>query len=371
MAEVTGFTAARMLAMEDATIIDARLDGYNLILITKDTTEIDVGDVRGPIGPVGPVGQVPEAPVDTNVYARINQGWETIPCRRFDDNTARDAWADVQLGYMAIMDYATGPMLQIYANDGWRSLAWMPSATDKRVIVGMTGGTLRFAEGIIDQEGGVFGVTAAGSVQGLHFTANGNVLARPQDGSSAPRAVMFGANGVIEAAQGSAGGSPYRVETGYRSSYSSPTEREITIQTGRIEAGAATGSSRRWKQNIQNVDLAEDILKLRPVSFRWIEDQIDAVGMIAEEVADINDRFARWGKDPDVTKTAPVLDPNEEDASKSEAEEASYQLRLAEADDVPIGLDEKALISGLVSLCKRQEQKINDITSRLEALESA
>lgn len=54
MAEVTGFTAERMLAMEDATIIDARLDGYDLVLITKDGTEINVGDVRGPIGPVGP-----------------------------------------------------------------------------------------------------------------------------------------------------------------------------------------------------------------------------------------------------------------------------------------------------------------------------
>lgn len=57
MAEVTGFTAARMLAMEDATVINAELagaSGYELILKTKDGTEINVGDVRGATGPVGP-----------------------------------------------------------------------------------------------------------------------------------------------------------------------------------------------------------------------------------------------------------------------------------------------------------------------------
>lgn len=79
MAEVTGFTADRMLSMENATIIDARLDNYNLILITKDLTEINVGDVRGPTGPTGPVGEVEEAPVDGQPYLRQDGLWTQIP----------------------------------------------------------------------------------------------------------------------------------------------------------------------------------------------------------------------------------------------------------------------------------------------------
>jgi microcystin-dependent protein len=51
---VTGFTAERMLAMEDATVISGAVVGDDLILTTKDGTEIDAGNVRGPQGDVGP-----------------------------------------------------------------------------------------------------------------------------------------------------------------------------------------------------------------------------------------------------------------------------------------------------------------------------
>lgn len=51
---VTGFTAERMLAMEDATVISGSVVGDNLHLQTKDGTDIDAGNVRGPIGPTGP-----------------------------------------------------------------------------------------------------------------------------------------------------------------------------------------------------------------------------------------------------------------------------------------------------------------------------
>lgn len=53
MATVTGFTAERMLEMEDATIISGEVVGDDLILETKDGTPINAGNVRGPIGPSG------------------------------------------------------------------------------------------------------------------------------------------------------------------------------------------------------------------------------------------------------------------------------------------------------------------------------
>lgn len=53
MATVTGLTAARMQEMEDATIIDGNIVGDDLVLLTKDGTPINAGNVRGPVGPSG------------------------------------------------------------------------------------------------------------------------------------------------------------------------------------------------------------------------------------------------------------------------------------------------------------------------------
>jgi hypothetical protein len=53
MASVTAFTAARMLAMEAATIVDGEVVGNNLILTRHDSTTIDAGSVRGPTGSPG------------------------------------------------------------------------------------------------------------------------------------------------------------------------------------------------------------------------------------------------------------------------------------------------------------------------------
>lgn len=50
MSTVEVFTKARMQAIEDQAIVDARLDTNNLILIRNNEEEIDVGSVRGPAG---------------------------------------------------------------------------------------------------------------------------------------------------------------------------------------------------------------------------------------------------------------------------------------------------------------------------------
>lgn len=54
MATVTGFTAARMQTIEDSTVVDGNIVGDDLILLTRDNTEINAGNVRGPVGPTGP-----------------------------------------------------------------------------------------------------------------------------------------------------------------------------------------------------------------------------------------------------------------------------------------------------------------------------
>ena len=56
MATVTGLTAERMLAIENASVVDGEVVGSNLILTTHGGTPIDAGPVVGPVGPVGPQG---------------------------------------------------------------------------------------------------------------------------------------------------------------------------------------------------------------------------------------------------------------------------------------------------------------------------
>jgi hypothetical protein len=53
MVTVTGFTAARMLDIENSTVVDGDVVGDNLILKTRDDTEINAGSVRGVMGPAG------------------------------------------------------------------------------------------------------------------------------------------------------------------------------------------------------------------------------------------------------------------------------------------------------------------------------
>ena len=57
MATVTGFTATRMLQIENGTIVDGEVDvNGDLILERKDGTLINAGSVIGPQGPSGPQG---------------------------------------------------------------------------------------------------------------------------------------------------------------------------------------------------------------------------------------------------------------------------------------------------------------------------
>ena len=56
MATATGLTAERMLEIERASVVSARLENGELILTTRGGTDINVGDVTGSQGPIGPDG---------------------------------------------------------------------------------------------------------------------------------------------------------------------------------------------------------------------------------------------------------------------------------------------------------------------------
>lgn len=56
MATVTGLTADRMIAMENATVVDGNVVGPDLILVTRDGTQINAGVVQGTKGDQGTPG---------------------------------------------------------------------------------------------------------------------------------------------------------------------------------------------------------------------------------------------------------------------------------------------------------------------------
>lgn len=70
MATVTVFTAARMAAIEAASIVSGEVDiNGDLILTKHDNTTINAGSVIGPVGPVGPVGEVTQAELEAAIAA--------------------------------------------------------------------------------------------------------------------------------------------------------------------------------------------------------------------------------------------------------------------------------------------------------------
>jgi hypothetical protein len=71
MATITGLTAARMQAIEAASIVSGVVTGDDLILSKFNGDTINAGNVRGPIGPTGPDGN----PIGTIIMG----GWAAEP----------------------------------------------------------------------------------------------------------------------------------------------------------------------------------------------------------------------------------------------------------------------------------------------------
>lgn len=92
MATVNGFTAERMLEIENSTVVDGAVDGSgDLILETRDGTPINAGHVVGADSTVpGPAG-ADGAPGATGLpgITRVNYGTTA--------GTARPATADIVL----------------------------------------------------------------------------------------------------------------------------------------------------------------------------------------------------------------------------------------------------------------------------------
>ena len=115
MATVTGFTAARMLEIENATIVDASIIDGELILERHDAGTVNVGSVVGPEGPPG--GNADVGDIKASIRTSLT-GW-------------------LLMGTSVPNADATYPALWGYAPASWKSGTTLnlPSMTD-RVLQG-------------------------------------------------------------------------------------------------------------------------------------------------------------------------------------------------------------------------------------------
>lgn len=95
MATVEVFTKARMQAIEDEAIVDARVDAVgaerHLILIRNNGEEIDAGDVRGPIGITPELPTIPDEldwNADGRVYGVTPPGGAGVPTLKLQAGTS-------------------------------------------------------------------------------------------------------------------------------------------------------------------------------------------------------------------------------------------------------------------------------------------
>lgn len=117
MATVTGFTSARMLDIENNTVVDGNISGDDLILVTYGGSNINAGNVRGPVGPAGPfvgdMGDVGDVDVtgveDGDVLAWDLASSTWVPVSAFANNTG--------IYNFDAADGATLPIIQLRNND--------------------------------------------------------------------------------------------------------------------------------------------------------------------------------------------------------------------------------------------------------------
>lgn len=114
MATVTGFTSARMLEIEDASIVDGQIDvNGNLILVKHDGTTINAGPVQGPQGIQGPQG-VPGTAGISSIPGEI-KAWPGTTLPNLVEY-GKWVWADG-----AVYATATYPIASSHINTAWKT----------------------------------------------------------------------------------------------------------------------------------------------------------------------------------------------------------------------------------------------------------
>lgn len=188
MVTVTGFTADRMLEIENTCIVDGDVVGGNLILKQRDDTEINAGSVIGPTGPEGPPGGFLTGEIRMTVLTDEPEDWFFL-----DGQTITDA----QTLYPAF--WAIAPA-------SWKSGAniILPDATRRHLVGGDTPGVVGGSDFITlstthlpshSHGDGSLATSSAGSHD--HTSVDGNVFCISIGSGTQRLAQMGEANGNL------------------------------------------------------------------------------------------------------------------------------------------------------------------------------
>ena len=125
MSIVTGLTAARMLAIEAASVVSGAISGDNLILTKFDGSTINAGNVRGPMGLPG-IGR-----------NRIINGDFSVNQRAFTSSTVSNTFGHDRWNF----NYTTGTCTYSNQNPTLGSLPESPKNSARIVTSGQSGAT--------------------------------------------------------------------------------------------------------------------------------------------------------------------------------------------------------------------------------------
>lgn len=119
MATITGFTAARMLAIEQNTIVSGLIVDGHLILTTQGGQQIDAGQAKGVDAALGSVTVAP----DTTIV-RTNDGRAKAATPTQADDLTTKAYVDIRTTQMKIVRLTAVPVANgLVVNLGYAGLA--------------------------------------------------------------------------------------------------------------------------------------------------------------------------------------------------------------------------------------------------------
>lgn len=158
----------------------------------------------------------------------------------------------------------------------------------------------------------------------------------------------------------------------------SPYNYSITGRDVYVDSNGHLGylsSTQRHKENIVDMDpvWADKLLDMRPVHYHHIHSEFDdwnEYGLIAEEVGEIDPRYVYWD-----TGARPAVEEKRDPDGELVRPAKPAQSRKPQSEWVADGIDYKKFVPGLISIAKRQrdriealEAQVSDLTAQLTSL---
>jgi hypothetical protein len=311
MATVTVFTAARMQAIENASVVSGTVTAGNLILTKFNGATINAGSVIGPIGPTGPTGEVTTAALNAAIATVTAAGAVTeamlatgsvTTIKLVNGNVTADKLASNAVSTIKILDgnvsadkLGSNSVTTIKIADGnvtEGKLASSSVTVNKIADATITNAKISASAAIALSKLATTGTMTAttgyfegGYLGGLDYTNALSVGAGyTTNGSGVLRIGKFTGNVTGITINQQAGTAPY-----YMISFYNVENNVGSISQNGSTTSYNTTSDYRLKENVQGLeDALTKIEALRPKSYNFITTpEITQQGFLAHELAEV------------------------------------------------------------------------------------